>query len=78
MPTIGKVPDFFDLKKHYIKILIEKVKLQDVLIFINEEINFEDKMKDPEFDYLIALTLYFDGQYEKAKKQIILMKQKNN
>ena len=75
---IEKVPDFSDLKKHYIKILIENVKLQDALIYINKEINFEDKMKDPEFDYLIALTLYYDGQYEKAKKQINLMKQKNN
>ena len=75
---IEKVSEFSDLKKHYIKILIENVKLQDALIYINKEINFEDKMKDPEFDYLIALTLYFDGQYEKAKKQITLMKQKNN
>ena len=78
MSTIEKVPDFSDLKKHYIKILIEKVKLQDVLIYINKEINFEDKMKDPKFDYLISLTLYFDGQYEKAKKHINLIKQKNN
>ena len=75
---IEKVSDFSDLKKHYIKILIENVKLQDALAFINKEINFEDKMKDPEFDYLIALTLYYDGQYEKAKKQINIMKQKKN
>ena len=75
---IEKVPEFSDLKKHYIKILLENVKLQDALVYINKEINFEDKMKDPEFDYLIALTLYFDGQYEKAKKQINLMKQKGN
>ena len=75
---IEKVSDFSDLKKHYIKILIENVKLQDALAFINKEINFEDKMKDPEFDYLIALTLYYDGQYEKAKKQINIMKKKKN
>ena len=75
---IEKVSDFSDLKKYYIKILIENVKLQDALVYINKEINFEDKMKDPEFDYLIALTLYYDGQYDKAKKQIKLIKQKNN
>ena len=78
MSTIEKVPDFSDLKKHYIKIMIESLKLQEALIYIHKEINFEDKMKDPEFDYLISLTLYFDGQYEKAKKQINLKKQKNN
>ena len=75
---IEKVSDFSDLKKNYIKILIENVKLKDALAYINKAINFEDKMKDPEFDYLIALTLYFEGEYEKAKKQINLMKQKNN
>ena len=75
---LEKVPAFSDLKKYYIKILIENVKLQDALAFISKEINFEDKMKDSEFDYLTALTLYFDGQYDKAKKQINLAKQKNN
>ena len=74
---IEKVQDFSDLKKYYIKILIENVKLTEALAFITKEINFEDKMKDQEFDYLIALTLYYDGQYEKAKKQINLMKNKN-
>ena len=57
---IEKVPAFTDLKKYYIKILIENVKLQEALIFISKEITFEDKMKDSEFDYLTALTLYFD------------------
>jgi DnaJ family protein C protein 7 len=75
---IEKVPAFTDLKKYYIKILIENVKLQEALVFISKEITFEDKMKDSEFDYLTALTLYFDGQYDKAKKQINLAKQKNN
>ena len=75
---IEKVPAFSDLKKYYIKILIENVKLTDALAYITKEVNFEDKMKDEEFDYLIALTLYFDGQYEKAKKQINLAKNKNN
>ena len=70
MSKIEKVSDFSGLGKHYIKIMIENLKLQEALIYINKEINFEDIMKDPEFDYLIVLTVYFDGQYEKAKKQI--------
>ena len=75
---LEKVPAFSELKKDYIKILIENVKLTDALAYITKEVNFEDKIKDEEFDYLIALTLYFDGQYEKAKKQINLAKNKNN
>jgi len=75
---IEKVSDFVDLKKYYIKILIENVKLTDALTYISNEVNFEDKIKDPELDYLTALTLYYDGQYEKAKKQLNIMKSKNN
>ena len=78
MSKIEKVSDFSGLGKHYIKIMIENLKLQEALIYINKEINFEDIMKDPEFDYLIVLTVYFDGQYEEAEKQITLMKHKNN
>ncbi len=46
--------------------------------YINKEINFEDKKNNEQFDYLTALCLYYDGQYEKAKKQINLMKSKGN
>ena len=75
---IEKVPAFSDLKKHYIKILIENVKLQDALAYVAKEITLDDKLKDEEFDYLIALILYYDGQYEKAKKQILNAKQKSS
>ncbi len=75
---LEKVPAFSELKKYYIKILLENVKIQDALSFITKEVNFEDKMKDEEFDYLIALALYYDGQYDKAKKQLNIMKQKQN
>ena len=67
---IEKVSDFSDL--------IENVKLTDALQYINKEINFEDKKSNEQFDYLTALCLYYDGQYEKAKKQINLMKSKGN
>ena len=39
--------------------------------------NYNDKKND-EFDYQTALCLYYDGQYEKAKKQINIMKSKGN
>ena len=71
---IEKVSDFSDLKLKYIQVLIENVKLTDALQYINKEINFEDKKNNEQFDYLTALCLYYDGQYEKAKKQINLMK----
>ena len=60
------MPYFSDLKK-YIK--IENLKLLDALNYIKKEINFEDKMKDSELDYLSALTLYFNGEYEKVKNK---------
>ena len=75
---IEKVSDFSDLKLKYIQVLIENVKLTDALKYINKEINFEDKKNNEQFDYLTALCLYYDGQYEKAKKQINLMKSKGN
>jgi DnaJ family protein C protein 7 len=71
---IEKVPEFIDFKKDYIKILLENVKIQEALSYIVKSVNAEDKMRDEEFDYLTALALYFDGQYDKAK---ILLKQKN-
>ena len=75
---IEKVSDFSELKLKYIKILIENVKLTEALQYINHEINYEDKKSNEQFDYLTALCLYYDGQYEKAKKQINLMKSKGN
>ena len=75
---IEKVSDFSDLKLKYIQVLIENVKLTDALQYINKEINYEDKKNNEQFDYLAALCLYYDGQYEKAKKQINLMKSKGN
>jgi DnaJ family protein C protein 7 len=75
---IEKVPEFIDLKKHYIKILLENVKIQDTLAYIAQKVTAEDKMRDEEFDYLTALTLYFDGQYDKAKKLLKVIKQTNN
>lgn len=75
---IEKESDFSELKLKYIKILIENVKLTEAIQYINSEINFEDKKSNEQFDYLTALCLYYDGQYEKAKKQINLMKSKGN
>ena len=71
---IEKESDFSELKLKYIQILIENVKLTEALQYINNEINYEDKKSNEQFDYLTALCLYYDGQYEKAKKQINLMK----
>jgi len=75
---IEKAPAFTDFKKEYIQILLENVKLQDTLAYISKEVNAEDKMKNEEFDYLTALTLYYDGQYDKAKKLLNIMIKNNN
>ena len=75
---IEKVPEFTDLKLKYIEILLENVKTLDALNFIQKSVSNEDKIKNPQFDYLTALTLYYDGQYDKAKKQLNIIKSKNN
>lgn len=75
---IEKAPDFTELKLEYIEILLENVKIQEALSYLTKEVNFEDKLKYEDFDYLAALALYYDGQYEKAKKQIAIAKSKNN
>ena len=74
MSTIEKIKEDEEKmrEKTLYKILIEKVELQDALIYINKEIDFEDKIKDPKLDYLFVLISYFD----ESKKQINLMKQK--
>ena len=75
---IEKISDNSLLKIKYIKILIENVKLTECLSYINKEVNDNDKQSDESFDYLIVLCLYYDGQYDKAKKQINIMKSKGN
>ena len=74
---IEKVSDFSNFKLKYIQVLMENVKLTEALQYINKEVTYEDK-KNEQFDYLTALCLYYDGQYEKAKKQINIMKSKGN
>lgn len=44
---------------------MENVQFEDPLTYITKDINSEDKIKDKDFDYLIVLALYFNGQYEK-------------
>ena len=72
---IEKSPEFIDFKKQYIKLLLENVKIQEAISYIVKSVNTEDKMRDEEFDYLTALALYYDGQYDKART---LLKQKGN
>ena len=73
---IEKVPEFSDFKIKYIQILIENVKLKEVLTYINDNINATDKFKNKDFEYYTSLALYYDGQYDKAKKSIELMMKK--
>ena len=75
---IEKVPEFPELKIKYIEILLENVKTLDALNYIQKNVSNEDKIKIPKFDYLTVLTLYYDGQYEKAKKFLTIIKNKNN
>lgn len=52
--------EFTALKIYYIKILIEKVKLTEVIKFIMHSINHDEK--NEEIEYYLALAFYYDGQ----------------
>ena len=73
---IEKVPEFCDFKIKYIQILLENVKLKEALTYINNNVNPSDKLKNKDFEYFTTLALYYDGQYDKAKKSIELMMKK--
>ena len=76
MATIEKILE--DETKLNDKINEKKFEeLTEAIQYINKEVNYNDKKND-EFDYLTALCLYYDGQYEKAKKQINIMKSRGN
>ena len=69
-------PEFPELKLEYIRTLVELVKLTEALSFINSKVTKADKDFSDDFDYLIALVLYYDGNYDKANKKLLLIKQK--
>lgn len=52
--------EFLALKKIYITLLLENLKLNEAIIFITSKISHDEKCD--EIDYYLALAFYYDGQ----------------
>lgn len=52
-------PEYSQVKKLYIDCLLYNCKTQDCIFFIAKHINDQER-KQPEFQYLICLSLYYN------------------
>jgi hypothetical protein len=59
--------EWTEVKKYYVDALLANVKLTEATNFLVNKLNHEESVSD-EFQYLLCLTLYYDGHYEKSKK----------
>ena len=61
---------FIELQKIYIHACLELCKFQQVIDYIKNNVSSYTKSKDEEFQYLLAKTYYFNGDYDLAKREI--------
>ena len=61
---------FVELQKIYIQSCLELCKFKDVINYINNTISPSVKLRDWEFNFLLAKTYYFKGDYDLAKNEI--------
>ena len=61
---------FIELQKIYIKASLELCKFQQVIDYIRNNVSSYTKSKDEEFQFLLAKTYYFKGDYDMAKREI--------
>ena len=61
---------FSDLQKIYIQACLELCKFKDVINYITNTISPSVKLRDWEFNFLLAKTYYFKGDYDLAKSEI--------
>ena len=67
---LSDAPAFIELQKIYIKACLELCKFKDVIDYIKNKVSSSVKTKDEEFNYLLAKTYYFKGDYDLAKNEI--------
>jgi DnaJ family protein C protein 7 len=65
-----------DYKIKYIESFLNQSKILDALHFINSKLSSDEK-SDDEFHYLIAMSIYYQGSYEKAKSFVNSLVSKN-
>ena len=61
---------FSELQKIFIISSLELCKFKDIINFIQNKISPSVKLRDWEFNYLLAKTYYFKGDYDLAKNEI--------
>ena len=61
---------FIELQKIYIQASLELCKFQQVIDYIRNSVSSYTKSKDEEFQFLLAKTYYFKGDYDMAKREI--------
>ena len=61
---------FIELQKIYIQSCLELCKFKDAIDYINNKVSSAVKSRDEEFNYLLAKSYYFKGDYELEKKEI--------
>ena len=67
---LNDAPSFKELQKIYIQACLELCKFNPIIEYINNSVSSYTKAKDEEFNYLLAKTYYFKGDYDLAKREI--------
>ena len=63
-------PAFVELQKIYIQSCLELCKFTDVINYIKNSVSPSVKLRDWDFNYLLAKALYFKGDCDLAKNEI--------
>lgn len=67
---LKEASNFTTLQKLYLKALMENCKLKEAISFINTQVPSDIKDRDKDFQYMLAKSLYFKGDYEDAGKEV--------
>ena len=67
---LESAPAYIELQKIYIQACLELCKFKDVINYINNTVSPSVKLREWEFNYLLAKAYYFNGDYDLAKKEI--------
>jgi len=70
-------PDFVRVKLLVIESMINNVKIPEAMSFITSKVSSEEKSQTDEFNYFLALAMYYDGKYDKAKQIINILLNRN-
>jgi len=60
--VIEKCPNFTSVKILFVESLLHNCKIEEAIIFLRTKITSEEKLANLEFDYLMALGLYYDAK----------------